>query len=253
MLHLFRKQKDLPVDFTSLEADMHAHLLPGIDDGAPDMATTLTLIQGLRELGYRKLFATPHIMHELYPNKRGDILRLRDQVLEAMQRAHILSIEFDAAAEYFVDEHFDELQKKEALLTLPGSRVLIELSFHQPYPAFHRVLFELQMNGYQPVLAHPERYPYFHTPDDFYRLKHQGCAFQVNILSLTGYYGNDMMKTARMLHQNGWIDFLGTDLHHERHLGNLKNACTNELVAHALQSENLQNRFLMDEKPRLNP
>ena len=167
---------------------MHAHLLPGIDDGAPDMDTAMALIKSLTGMGYRRLYTTPHVMQEHYPNTREGILKKRDEVLQAIDNESIEIELFDAAAEYFIDETFVSLIKKEPLLTLPGNRVLVEMSFYQPFPELHRVLFDLQMKGYKPVLAHPERYRYFSTQEDFERIKQFGCEFQTNILSLTGYY-----------------------------------------------------------------
>lgn len=252
MMRLFRKTPDQPINFALLGADMHAHLLPGIDDGAPDMDTAVRLMRGLKQLGYRKLIATPHVMPVLYPNTRDQILTSRDQLLEHLQKIENEMPEFEAAAEYYIDEQFEALIRNEPLLALPGNQVLVELSFHQPYPAFHQVLFNLQMKGYTPVLAHPERYHYFQYPE-FQRLKELGCRFQVNILSLTGYYGAAMMKTAKKLHQNNWIDFLGTDLHHERHLSHLKKALSSELLADVLKKGNLQNRFLLSNSAELLP
>lgn len=224
-------------DFSGLGADMHSHLLPGIDDGAPDMETSLELIRSLVKLGYTRLYTTPHVMSELYPNTRDIIFQKRDAVLQAIENEAVKLEKFDAAAEYFIDENFVGLIKKEPLLTLPGNRVLVEMSTYQPYPALHQVLFDLQMKGYKPLLAHPERYRYYNSAEDFENLKLLGCEFQTNILSLSGYYNTAVQAAARTLLQHKLIDFLGTDLHHMRHLENLRQALSHKSLIQAVNDK----------------
>lgn len=236
MFPFFRKKISTPApDYSVLHSDLHAHLLPGIDDGAPDLETSLALIRGLLQLGFKELMATPHVMSGFYPNTRDIILAKRDEVLQAIDKEGIVLENFAAAAEYFIDETFAVLLQKEPLLTLPGKRVLVEMSFHSPYPAFHQVVFDLQMKGYTPVLAHPERYPYFKTLEDYQRLREMGCQLQVNLLSLSGYYGRPIQAAAKKLADNQLIDFLATDLHHTRHVENLQQALSSENVVKALK------------------
>ena len=231
-------------DFSLLGTDMHSHLLPGIDDGAPNMETSLALIRSLVDLGYKRLYTTPHVMSELYPNTHDQILKKRDEVLQAIDREGIVLDKFDAAAEYFIDESFVKLLKNEPLLTLPGNRVLVEMSFFQPSPVLHQVLFDLQMKGYKPVLAHPERYRYYSSLEDFENLKQLGCEFQTNILSLIGYYNKAIQAAARTLLQHKLIDFLGTDLHHARHLENLRQALCHKSVIEAVNHISKNKEFL---------
>ena len=215
-------------DFTAIGTDLHSHLLPGIDDGSPDMETSLALIQALVNLGFKRLITTPHVMPDFYPNTRDVILQKRDEVLEAIENEKLVLDGFDAAAEYFIDETFVALMKKEPLLTLPGNHVLVEMSFHRPYADLHTVLFDLQMKGYYPILAHPERYSYFKYLEDYQQLKEMGCKFQVNILSLTAYYGRPIQTAAKKIMEHQLIDFLATDLHHARHVENLRQALSHE-------------------------
>ncbi len=242
MFNLFKKPStsSLP-DFSALGTDLHSHLLPGIDDGAPDLASSLELILALQQIGFRKLFTTPHVMSGFYPNTRDTILRKKEEVQEALSELGI-DIEFGAAAEYYLDETFADLLKKEPLLTLPGNRVLVEMSFHQPYPDLHRVIFDMQMKGYQPILAHPERYPYFRSVEDYENLSTMGCALQLNLLSLTGYYGKPVQSAAKTILHAELADFLATDLHHVRHAELLQQALSHELVVKALQTMSFQNK-----------
>lgn len=230
-------------DFSQLDADLHSHLLPGIDDGAPDLNTSLELIQGLKNLGFRRIYTTPHVMSDIYPNTRSLILRKRDEVQEALE-ALGMEMTFDAAAEYYLDESFAHLLKTEALLSLPGNQVLVEMSFHRAFPDLHRIVFDLQMKGYRPILAHPERYPYYQTAEEFERLKSMGCALQINLLSLTGYYGKPAQSAAKTILQLGLADFLATDLHHARHAESLRKALSNELVVKTLKNYPFQNQHL---------
>lgn len=243
MLNLFKKTPPpaLP-DFSALGTDLHSHLLPGIDDGSPDLETSLALIQELKGLGFSRIFTTPHVMSDFYPNTRTVILRKKDEVQEALEASGI-DIEFGAAAEYYLDPNFAGMLKGEHLLTLPGNRVLVEMSFYQAYRDLHRIIFDLQMKGYRPILAHPERYPYYRSAEDYENLKAMGCALQINLLSLTGYYGKPVQSAAKTILGLGLADFLATDLHHVRHAANLRQALSHELVVDVLQANTFQNNF----------
>lgn len=220
MFNLFSKSssaKTPAADFSALGADMHSHLLPGIDDGAKDMEESLSLIRSMQNMGFSALFTTPHVMSGLYPNSRDRILFKRDEVLEAMLLEGI-HIRFDAAAEYFMDEGFEGLYKKEPLLTLPGGYVLVEMSTFQPHPVLHQTIFDLQMKGYKPVLAHPERYGYY-SLEQLQEIEGMGCVLQINFLSLIGYYGKAIKNKAQSIaHKIQPANmFWGSDLHHSRH------------------------------------
>jgi protein-tyrosine phosphatase len=201
---------------------MHSHLIPGIDDGAPDMEISLRLIRGLIDLGYKKIITTPHILSDIYPNTPATIKPGCQDVLAELQRQKI-SVEFSAAAEYLMDDHFIRmLEENDPLLTLKDKMVLVELSFAVPAINLKEILFQMQIKGYQPILAHPERYLYFGANKDWYdQLKESGCLFQLNLLSLRGYYGKASLELAQYLVKKKYVDLLGTDLHHERHLENL--------------------------------
>lgn len=225
MLFFGKKKKELStVDLSWLGADMHSHLLPGIDDGADNYATSIELIKGLQSLGYKKLITTPHIFWELYPNTPEIITERLAKLRLSLQEAGI-ALDVHAAAEYYIDEHFMEaLNKQSPLLTLSGNKVLVEFSMVTLPLDLSQVLFQLQIQGYQPVIAHPERYSYLLGRKDFFdELKETaGCLFQLNLLSLTGYYGKAVQELAEYLCRKEYYDFAGTDLHHERHLAALQ-------------------------------
>lgn len=225
MFKLFSKSKPgkEKFDFSFLNTDMHSHLLPGIDDGAKDLQDSLQLIRGFKELGYCRLMTTPHIMWDMYRNT-ADIIKEKLELVRQAVRQEGIDIEIDAAAEYFLDEHVMQLlEKKEPLLKIGGNMVLAEFSMVYPPLNIKEILFEMQMQGYQPVIAHPERYSYLHQNKDFYsELKDAGCLFQLNLLSLSGGYGRTVTDLANYLLKNNFYDMVGTDLHHIGHLEALK-------------------------------
>lgn len=212
------------VDLSILGVDMHSHILPGIDDGAKTVKDSVALIKGLYDLGYRHFIATPHVMADLYPNTPENIRQALQRVRGAIAGQKI-DVTIDAAAEYMLDDQFADILHHDELLPLPGNHVLVEMGFIAPPPGLHSLLFRLQTKGYRPIIAHPERYGYFENELDNYQpLRDYGCAFQVNMLSLTGYYGSTVQRTAEKLLKAGWVDYLGTDLHHRAHLEELQMA-----------------------------
>lgn len=242
MFSLFKKRVALAVDFSGLRTDMHSHLLPGIDDGAPDVATSLALKKGLEDLGYQHFITTPHVMGDMYKNTPATIGAALQQVQQQPGKKNTR-----AAAEYLIDENFDGLVAgKEPLLTITGNKVLVEFSFVSPPLDLKGNLFNLQIKGYQPIIAHPERYAYLVNNKKVYdEFKSIGCLLQVNLLSFTGYYGKTQQELAQYLLSKKYIDLLGTDLHHDRHLHALRNSSSiMPIVQQLLDSGRLLNPSL---------
>ncbi len=205
--------------------DLHSHLIPGIDDGARTMEGSLEMIRQMVAQGFTHLVTTPHIMWDSYKNTPEVIRNGLDEVREACLENGI-EVRLDAAAEYFIDEHFLELLRGQGeLLTLPGKRLLVELPYTTPLMNTTETLFSIIGYGYRPVLAHPERYSYFHAdPEVYHRLKEQGCELQLNALSLTGQYGSGVQKVARWLLKQQLVTFIGSDAHDIRHVKALAKA-----------------------------
>ncbi len=247
MFSIFKKKKSggEKIDYSLIGADMHSHLLPGIDDGAEDLERSVELIRGLKELGYRKLITTPHIIWDLYKNTPAIINEKLDLVRKALKDEGI-DVELNAAAEYFLDEHVEELlRKKEPLLTVSGNKVLIEFSMIFPSMNAKDILFDMQMSGYQPIIAHAERYQYLQQNKEFYdELKDMGCLLQLNILSLYGHYGRTVRELAEYLLAKGYYDLVGTDMHHSRHLEELKHAEMTPALKKAFDSGQISNSLL---------
>lgn len=230
-MFFFKKRNKRTADLSFLGADMHAHLLPGIDDGSQDMETSLELVQGLAALGYTKLVATPHILWEVYPNTPAIIkARLADLQLVVQQAG--MHITLDAAAEYFIDDHLiGLLEQKSPLLPLKSNLVLTEFSMVTAPFDLQQIFFDLQIQGYQPVLAHPERYIYLgRNKEVFEGLRDAGVLFQLNLLSLAGYYGRSVQDLAFYLFENGYYQLAGTDLHSLRQLEVLQKLASSDTV-----------------------
>jgi tyrosine-protein phosphatase YwqE len=223
MFFFGKKKATQSVDLSWIGADMHSHLIPGIDDGSPDVATSLELIRGLHRLGYKKLITTPHVLWEVFPNTTQIITDGLAALKEAVA-AEGIAIELQAAAEYYIDEHFEEeLKNKTPLLPIYRNAVLVEFSMITAPLDLLQVLFEMQIQGYQPVIAHPERYIYLAQRKQFYdELKEAGCLFQLNLLALTGYYGRPVQELADYLLKQNFYSFVGTDMHNTRHLAALQ-------------------------------
>jgi protein-tyrosine phosphatase len=219
MFSFFKKKNDENIDFSALYCDMHSHLIPGIDDGAPNLDASIKLIEGLMELGYKKIITTPHIMWDMYKNT-SEIIQAGWEKVKAELDRKKMNVEFYAAAEYFMDDHFAKLLDDDApLLTIKDNLVLVEFSFVKAPMDFKEMLFSMQIKGYQPILAHPERYLYFGANKEWYeQIKDTGCLFQLNLLSLSGFYGKAPVELAQFLIKQKYVNLLGTDLHNPRHI-----------------------------------
>ena len=232
-------------DYSSLAVDMHSHLLPGIDDGSPNIEISLELIRRMMKIGFKKFITTPHIMWEMYKNT-PDIINEKLELLRTALKKEGMDVEINAAAEYFLDEHIEKLMTaKQRLLTVADNMVLVEFSLaNQPF-SLKEILFEMTMQGYQPIIAHPERYIYFEQARDFYdELKDAGYYFQLNINSLSGYYGKSAEKLAQYLLRKDYYNFLGSDLHHFRHIEALTNPVITPVLQRLVESGKIMNSKL---------
>lgn len=236
-----KKQKETPVDLQGVVVDMHSHLIPGIDDGAPDLSTALELLERMAGLGYKKVITTPHIMFDLYRNTAAIIKQGEVQVKEAIANAGI-PIEFSAAAEYLIDDGFVNLLNKRELLTFGDNYVLIELPYFSPPPNLKNLIFDLQLAGYKIILAHPERYSYWHNHFSVIEdLKNRNVFFQVNIISLSGYYSDKIRKIANRMIDADMVEFLGSDLHSHQYFKLIEKTLQEPLLQRLLNSGKLKN------------
>ena len=223
---LFSKKSPDPTypvvsDFSSVITDIHSHLIPGIDDGVKSMEESIDMIRAFSMLGFKKLVTTPHIMSDYFKNTPEIILEGLEKVKAAVKKEGI-NITIEAAAEYYLDEFFLQKVKNEKMLTINNKYLLFEISYINPPDNLLSVIFEINVHNYTPLLAHPERYNYWSNKfDEYKKIKEAGVLFQININSLTGYYGKESKKTAERLIDENMVDFIGSDLHGHRHMDSL--------------------------------
>jgi len=239
-----KKENTEPLGLEWLQVDMHSHLIPGIDDGSKNLEESLSLIRRLKELGLRKLVTTPHVMSEYYRNT-PEIIQLGLQDLREAIAKEGLDISIEAAAEYYIDEIFlEKVEKGEKLLTIAKNLVLVETGFINKPQMLFETLFNLELQGYKPVLAHPERYQYLiHDKNLQNDLLDRNVYFQVNLLSLTGFYSKTVKEFAELLIDEGKVKFFGTDCHNHRYLDML-DSLPKSRYYHKLKSMDLLNHTL---------
>lgn len=215
-----KKKKVLVIDlFDNSFVDIHSHLLPGIDDGAKNVEISTSLLQQLSELGIKHFVITPHVLGEVYPNTTETIQDKLRLLKEEISKTKLKDISISAAAEYMMDERFQERLKDNDILTLKEHFVLVEMSYLNPPLNLYEIIFDIQVKGFKPVLAHPERYNFYHNDfENYYKLKKAGCLFQMNLLSLSSHYGSNVKNIALKLLENNLYDFVGTDTHHLNHV-----------------------------------
>ena len=218
---MFFSKKRIPLTdfFTNSFVDIHSHLLPGIDDGAKDIDTSIALILKMASYGIKNFITTPHVLGSVYPNSTAVIKEKLAVVQKELEKREIKGISIQAAAEYMLDEEFSALLEQKDILVLKDNYILVEMSYFSAPINLYEVLFKIQLKGYKPVLAHPERYNFYHSDfKSYYKLKQAGCLFQLNLLSLTDQYGKGVQKISEKLLKENLYDFVGTDTHHQNHL-----------------------------------
>ena len=236
-----------PVDMSLISTDMHSHLIPGIDDGAETIGDSLELIRSIYNLGYKKIIITPHIMSDFFKNTREIIFKKLESLKVAVAKEQI-PLQIEAAAEYMLDDGFIKKFRAGELLTFgkKGKKyVLIELSAYFPPDSLYQVIFDLKIEGYSPILAHPERYSYWHNEfEKFVYLKNKEVLFQVNLPSLSGYCSSEVKKIAEKLINNNMVEFVGSDVHNTVYLEQMKKATFSKHLEKLVNSGRLMNNEL---------
>lgn len=229
--NLFGKKEPEKAPFSPLRVDVHSHLIPGIDDGSKDMEDSLNLVRALVDLGYQKLITTPHIMSDAFRNTPEIILEGLEKLRGKIKEEGI-KVEIEAAAEYYLDEVFVKNLGKVELMSFGGKKryLLFETSYVSQPMALRDTIFKLKTLGYQPVMAHPERYQYFwehESIEEVLELKERGCLMQVNLTSFAGNRGRRAAFIAKEMAKANQIDFVGTDLHRMSQVSSIYRAMHN--------------------------
>jgi tyrosine-protein phosphatase YwqE len=223
VISIFKKKKYLLDLIPDKFVDIHSHVLPGIDDGAKTLEDTKFLLDSMVNFGFSKIITSPHTIENIWNNTPATIaqaLALTKENLAALSE----KVALEAASEYILDDHFVALFEAKKLLTIKDNFVLVEMSYINPPIQLFDYIFQMQVAGYIPVLAHPERYVFYHSDfSNYAKLKKAGCYFQMNLLSATGYYGREVAKIADELLKKNMIDFVGSDFHHKNHITSFTN------------------------------
>ena len=244
MLSFFKSKPTLASLIPNNYVDIHSHVLPGIDDGAKNLKDSQFLMESMIGFGFKKCITSPHSMANVYNNTIESITSAKKSVENELSDL-AQKLDLKAASEYFIDENFIENFKSNPLLTIKDNYVLVEMSFLNPPIQLHEYLFELQLAGYQPILAHPERYTFYHSNfKEFEKLKKMGLKFQMNLLASVGYYGPDVANASDKLLKSGFIDFVGSDIHHKQHIDSFaRKVVLKETKAFEIAIEN--NKFFL--------
>jgi len=240
-----KKSKVEPLEnYSAIGVDLHSHLLPGIDDGAQTIADSINMIKGLIDLGYKKIITTPHSQADYFVNSNEKILNSLKELKDHLKIANI-NVEIEAAAEYFFDYEFLDRIKRKELLTFGNNYILFELSTISPPVNFEVVVFEMINMGYRPILAHPERYTYWHKNIDLFKsFIDKGLLLQINIHSLSGFMASNIRNFAEKLIQEDLVSFAGSDTHDINNISILRGLLSNEHICHLVRSGYLMNNLL---------
>ena len=239
-----KKNKNVEPIFESLGVDMHCHLVPQVDDGSRSLQETMDCIEVMKRVGYNKMYITPHFQHPRFPNTEEDITnrynRLRSELKDNGVDMELMGI----GGEYRIDDSFADRVANPKFLQIgrKNKYLLLELSLHQVRMGIEETLFDLMMKGYEVILAHPERYPYYSAISrKLHDMKEQGVYFQCNVLSLSGFYGEAAQNKAFAFIENGWVEFLGTDMHNTMYAGALLDCAANKKVQKLMQNHTFLN------------
>ncbi|MFT6745734.1 MAG: protein-tyrosine phosphatase [Glaciecola sp.] len=241
LFSFFSKRKDEKkehnIDINLVKTDIHAHFLPGLDDGSPNMEESIKMIEGMISLGYQKLVCTPHVMHGYYQNSSEVILKSHKELVQAVKEKGI-DIQLEVSAEYNFDRELLKRLDEDDIISFGNEDyqyLLFELSYFNEPMGLDELIAKIKEKGFIPVLAHPERYPYFSGNREKYgALQAQGVLFQVNLNSLSGLYPGGAKPTVKWLMEQGMVQFVASDAHRVEHVGllndALKHVCLHDLV-----------------------
>jgi protein-tyrosine phosphatase len=198
--------------------DLHCHILPGIDDGAPDLETSLAMARIAVAEGITVTACTPHMMPGIYDN-RGPDVRERIKLLQSELDAAGIPLKLVTGADIHLQEDLGARLKSGGLLSLNDSKYfLFEPPHHIAPPRLEDAVFNVMSAGYQPLVTHPERLSWIETHYDVMKnLSHQGVWMQITCGSLTGRFGRRPHYWAERMLDEGLVHVLATDAH------NLKN------------------------------
>lgn len=230
------------MNVSPLRVDVHSHLVPAIDDGIQSIEEGLDILREMAALGYEKVITTPHTMPGSFDNTPEIILSGLEKMKAAVKEEGI-NITMEAATEYYMDDVFlAKLENDEPLMTFGGNYVLFETGFLSPPPFMKEAIFLMNIKGYKPVYAHPERYEYLIQDQELLEeMIDRDVVFQLNLGSLAGAYGKPVQKFAEKLVDRKIVKLVGTDCHHMGHIEALKKTLQSKYFQKLMQLDLLNN------------
>ena len=245
MFHLFKKDHSTRPIFSVLGTDMHCHLVPAVDDGSKCLEESVECLKTMKAVGFNRVIITPHFQHPRFPNREDDIER---RYSELKQQCAEQGVEIELAGiggEYRIDSGFRQRLDEPRFLQVAGKYVLVEFSLHQQMMGVDDMIFDMQMKGYDIILAHPERYPYLNIDGTrIEQLLNADVKLQCNLLSLGGFYGDEARRRAFTMIERGWVSFLGTDTHNVLYAQALSELSRNRKVEKILEKYQFLNNTL---------
>lgn len=246
--------------------DIHAHILPGLDDGARDLEIALQMARAAVADNIRQMIVTPHVISEAFPNRREQILQAMHHLQQEMQQQRI-PLELFPGGEYRLEADLPKKLQNGEILSLNdgGQYLLIELPNSVLPPFFEQVLYDIQLQGVTPIIAHPERnLVIMEDPRILKKLTDRGMLVQITAASLVGNFGKDVKKSAWQLTKQGSAHFIASDTHyHSGRRSPLLSEAYNEIkkklgeqMAQILLIENpgrVINRLGLNKMPELSP
>jgi tyrosine-protein phosphatase YwqE len=242
------KKKSAPIiqiNFEDIGVDFHAHWLPGVDDGCQSIEDSIHILSVFKELGYKKVYASPHIMGDKYTNTKSD-LQNRFNEFKKLESVQSKDLELGLLAEYLLDEKFEDQLKANDFLTIGNNYILVETSMNYEFPFVRDYIFELLKLGYKPIIAHPERYRYIYNEknyiDIYEEMQSWGLEFQLNLFSLVGLFGEAAQKTAESLIDNELYSYVCSDIHIPMQIKFFEEAKKSIYLDKLIQSNKLKNK-----------
>lgn len=239
-----------------MQIDIHSHIIPGVDDGSPDLETSLGLLRMAAENGTTDIIATPHVI-DVSTTLTWDAIRRYVEALQKEADARQIPIRIYPGAETELNWDLLELIRQDhSAFCLAGSRYcLMEMPSLMLPPHLDDIIYELQLMDIVPVLAHPERQmQLMEKPQMLLDLLHKGCAAQSNGGSVTGVFGPRVKHNVEHLLQQNVIAFMGSDAHNLRHRNTDLKGAREKIIEHygegqATELFETRPQYILENKP----
>lgn len=237
--------KAFPFDF--LDLDIHNHILPGLDDGAKDHSSSISLLVELKKLGFSKVISSPKTVTQKYPNTPKSILRRYSNLINSIDTtSRILPDLASPTSLYALDIDFLHIRQSGDLLTTEDGYVLVYFVDSVALSTMEAEIFELIYAGYKPLLIHPEKYISLHGNTSYFEaLVSRGCYLSLSLLSLQEVHGKAVQKMAFKLLENQLYSFVGTGVKDLGHIRLLQDLSLNKRVMKKLKEYPFLNKQIV--------